>query len=130
MHGTPPRATRDTGSRLSRFALALRACAWPHARKVHTFPAALRTHLHVLGFPSESACALRALPPRRGATRTPPCAPLKLARAPLRRHEPHQLPIAPSLLPLRPSRYLPVHRLSFGRLSPTVNNIGSSSINS
>lgn len=55
-------------------------------------PTALHTHLHVLSRPSESACALRALPPRQyGATKTPPCAPLSSRKSPFNDTNPTKL---------------------------------------
>lgn len=91
----------------------LRACACVAACTQDTYvPAILRTHLHVLGLPSESACALPSLPPLGAERRENPFTrPTKLARAPLRRQEPYQLPITPSFCP-PPSFSLPAAAVS------------------
>lgn len=61
----------------------LPACVCVAACTQDTYvPAALRTHLHVLGFPSESACALRPYHPGAGETRNPSTRPTKVRANP------------------------------------------------
>lgn len=96
-----------------------------HARQVRTFRRVLRTHLHVLGFPSRVPSALCSPYPKPddGATRATP------SERPSNGTNPSPTtptpPSSGSILPSDPaSRYLSCRFLSFGRLSPAASNIG------
>lgn len=90
-----------------------------HARQVRTFRRVLRTHLHVLGFPSRVPSALCSPYPKPddGATRATP------SETPLQRNEPFSDDANPTIVrihpPLRSCVSLPVVSLPLFRTSLT-----------